>query len=264
MGVETHVDRARDRVRTEVDALDAKSAAFETFLARVKRLPPEPTPRSSAVAATGGTDARLRADGATDEGCRAVRTAFDETVRSHSVADVETPEPLLETVRSEFTDSIALALAPTTDTSFSAGVKRAVVAETETRRRETAALRRALDREAESLAAAAAAVDEVTTWVVEADERPLTDCGFDALRRRHATLAAHRERCERVAADRQVHLDGTTAAAELDTAVTHRALPPYLYDDFPTDYPVLSTVARLDDTCADCQRAVRGHLVRRA
>jgi hypothetical protein len=32
---------------------------------------------------------------------------------------------------------------------------------------------------------------------------------------------------------------------------------------FEVDHPVLATVARLDNTCKDCQRTVRDHLIRR-
>jgi hypothetical protein len=30
------------------------------------------------------------------------------------------------------------------------------------------------------------------------------------------------------------------------------------------DHPLLVTIARLEDACAECQRAVRRHLIRRA
>ncbi|OYR50821.1 hypothetical protein [Halorubrum sp. Ea8] len=54
-----------------------------------------------------------------DARCREVRRAFHETARPHSLADVDDAdaESLLETVRSEFTESVAVALAPTTDAS---------------------------------------------------------------------------------------------------------------------------------------------------
>jgi hypothetical protein len=103
----------------------------------------------------------------------------------------------------------------------------------------------------------------VVEWVETAAETPLPQLGFDALAERHRRLAAFRERCDDVVADRQSLL-GTTTGRELEAGVRHGAVVEFVYADFPVEYPVLSTVARVADTCADCQRAVRDHLVRRA
>lgn len=264
MPVTTHVDRAQSRVRTERAAVDAKADAFEAFVERVEAVSPdpEPVPTSSAgVTATAG--GLSRGTSSTENRCRTVRTAFAETVRPHSVADVDDPEPLLETVRQEFTDSIALALAPTTEASFTPECKQMLVSAAETRRTEMGALARALDREATQLAAAAETVETVTSWIVDADETPLTELGFDALRDRHETLATHRERCAELARDRQA-FRGAATSQRADVGVRHRDLIAYLYQEFPVDHPVLTTVAQLDEACAECQRAVRRHLVRRA
>ncbi|GAB3689072.1 hypothetical protein GCM10028857_24000 [Salinarchaeum chitinilyticum] len=258
--VTTHVDRARDRIDAERDAVEAKQAAFDSFVDRVEELSPAPSTTGAVATAANGLLARTSSPN--DDGCAAVRSAFAETVRPHSVDDLDDPEPLLETIRSELSDSIAVALAPTTDTTLSPGLVELIVSEARKRRAEAAVFRRALDREAAQLAAAADVVDEITGWIVEADERPLSELGFDALRRRHERLASDRDRCEALAMDRQAFLQGTTSeGAEL--GVRHRHILEYCYQDFPIDHPVLVTVVRLDDVCADCQRAVRKHLVRR-
>lgn len=260
-GIAADVDRAADRVREERDAFAEKRAAYEAFVDRVAAVPTEPAPSGSPRATAAGT--QLRAEASESDGCRAVRAAFAETVRPHSVADVDEPESLSATIRSELTDTVANVLAPTAEAAFTDGVKRAVVAEARANRTGAETTRRALDREAESLAAAAGAVDDVASWLARADETPLSDLGFDALRRRHRTLAAHRDRCEEAAAERQAFLretTGRTATAEVD----HRTLARYLYQSFRVDFPALSTVARLDGVCESCQRAVRAHLVRRA
>jgi len=266
MAVDTYIEQARTRVRTERAAVDGKLDAYETFVRRVREVQPDQTPSSLAgITATGGTT-HLSADASSTDRCRTVRTAFAETVRPHSVDDVDDvdgTEPLRETIREEFTDTIAAALAPTTDASFTPELKRMVLAEARSREAEATALREALEREDAHLDGAADAAGEVIAWIVDANESPLTDLGFDALRRRHGTLADHRARCEAVARDRQEFLDGTTSNG-LDAGVRHRSLVSYLYRDFPVDHPVLATVATLDDTCRDCQRAVRAHLVRRA
>ncbi|MFC6940562.1 hypothetical protein ACFQE8_11405 [Salinirubellus sp. GCM10025818] len=263
MVVETYVDRARERVTAEREAVDAKHEAFGAFADRVAELPTEQSPARGVTATVTATGARFRADVSTDDGCRAVRRAFAETVRPHSVADEDGGEPLLATVRKEFTDAIAVALAPTTGTTFSAGLERSLVAEVDARRAEIATTSRALDRERSQLADAAAAVDGITAWIADADETPLTDLGFEALSRRHRTLATHRERCEELAHERQTFLRGTTSRSA-EARVGHRSLVGYLYRDFPVEHPVLATAARLDAVCAECQRAVRDHLVRRA
>lgn len=261
MPVETHVDRARTRAEAEREAIEAKAEAFEAFCDRVSVVRAVSAPAATGATATAGT--QLRTDSAGEDRCRAVRTAFAETVRPHSVADVDEAEPLLETVREELTDAVAVALAPTTGARFTAELKRMVLAETRARRAETAALREALDRERTHLREATETVDEVTAWLAEADETPLSDLGFDALEARHDRLAGHRTRCERLARDRQGFLRETTTEAG-DAGIRHRDLVPYLYRDFPVDHPVLATAARLDDVCSDCQQAVRDHLVRRA
>jgi hypothetical protein len=137
-----------------------------------------------------------------------------------------------------------------------------VLAEAQSRRSEAAALQKALEREEANLDEAVGTVDETIAWIVDANETPLTDLGFGALQQRHETLANHRDRCEEVGRDRQGFLQKTTNNG-VDAGVRHRSLMPYLYQEFPVDHPVLATVATLYETCQECQRAVRDHLVRR-
>jgi hypothetical protein len=258
--VETHVARARSRADAEREAVDAKHSALGAFVDRVEALSPEPTSPAPEVTATAGV--RPASGSPPDDRCRSVREAFAGTVRPHSVDDADDAEPLLETIGSELSDSIAVALAPTTDASFSPELKRMVVSAAASRRAETAVMRRALTREMEVLEAAEETVDTVTAWVADRDETPLTELGFEALRRRHEDLAEHRERCDALARDRQSFLQGTTSQSA-EVGIDHRSLVTYLYADFPVDHPVLATAARLGEVCADCQRAVRDHLVRR-
>jgi hypothetical protein len=260
MAVDTYLDHARTCVHAEQEAIDAKLDAYETFMRRVRDLETEQTPSSTAGITTAGGATHLSADGSGTDRCQTVRTAFDETIRPHSVADVNGTESLLETIREEFTDEIAVALAPTTAASFTPELKQVVLAEARSRRSEAAALQNALDREDEYLTDAAEAVTDIIDWIVDANESPLTDLGFDALQQRYETLASHRDRCEEVARDRQEFLQKTTNNG-IDAGVRHRSLIPYLYQDFPVDHPVLATVATLGDTCQECQRTVRDHPV---
>ncbi|WP_435197445.1 DUF7260 family protein [Natronomonas sp. EA1] len=262
MVVDSPLDEARATVRTELEATDGKLDAFETFIRRVREIRPQHPSASTVGPTTAGGSTRLSMETPGANRCRTVRTAFDETVRAHSVADIDTAEPLLETIREEFTDAIAVALAPTTDASFTPDLKRAVIEEAQSRRAEAEAFRTALAREHEQLDEAAAVVDETIAWIEDVNGTPLTDLGFDSLRDRHETLAAYRDQCATVARARQAFLQETTANG-MDAGVRHRRLVSYLYPELPVDYPVLAGIATLDETCRECQRAVREHLSRR-
>jgi hypothetical protein len=259
--VETYVDRAGVRVRAEREAVAAKRDAFEAFRDRVSEIPAStPTAATGRTMATAGQG--FRADGSGDDRCRRVRTAFAETVQPHSVADVDGGESLLATIRSEFTDAIAVALAPTTEPSFSPELKRLLLSEAADRRTEADVTCRALAREQSELDDAADTVDGITTWIAGADETPLTDLGFEELRDRHERLADHRAACEDLVRDRQAFLRETTNRGT-DLGIRHRSLLGYVYGELPVEHPVLATAARLEVTCRECQRAVRDHLVRR-
>jgi hypothetical protein len=263
MVVDTYIEQARTRARAEQEAIDELLDAYEAFIRRMRELHTDQPPSSVAGITTAGEVTHRSADASSADGCRTVRTVFAETIRPHSVADIDDTEPVVETIREEFTDAIAVALAPTTDTSFTPELKQMVLAEAQSRLAEATALQKALEREETHLEEAGDVVDDIITWIVDANETPLTHLGFDALQQRHETLTDHRDRCEEVARDRQEFLDGTTNNG-LDAGVRHRSLIPYVYQDFPVDHPVLATVATLDETCHECQRTVRAHLVRRA
>lgn len=259
MSIQSHIDHARTRVQTEQESTDAKLAAFEAFLDRVADIPVEPTPSSPRMTATAGT--LSRGTPSTEDRCRSVRTAFAETIGSHSDG-VDGTESLLATIQSEFSEQIAVALAPTTETAFSPELKEQLVSEATARRTEVAVLRRALVRERTHLGDAADVVDEITAWIADADETPLTALDFDALQHRHETLARYRDQCDGLARQRQQFLRKTTNQ-NVEAGIRHRSLVLYLYEDFPVDHPLLATAARLDSACAECQRAIRSHLVRR-
>ena len=262
MSDNTCISQARTRAQAEREAVDEKREAYGTFLDRVAdvRADAAPSP-SSGMTATTGT--HLAVDSSPDDRCRAVRTVFAETIRPHSVDDIDSSESLLETIRAEFTDTLAVALAPATDAPFTPDLKQTVITEAQARHSEATALRKALEREQQQLEHAGDAVDDITAWIADADETPLIDLDFDTLVRRHDRLTTHRTRCEKLARQRQEFLRGVTNNS-IEAGVRHRSLMPYLYEDFPVDHPVLATVAQLDNTCKQCHRAVRDHLTRRA
>jgi len=253
--VRTHVRAARERVGDERAAVAAKRDALDTFREEVRSM--EPAGRGVARAAAGPV-----VDGSTGTGrerCSAVRTAFAETVAPHSG---EADEGLLETMDAELGEQLALAVAPSTPTAFTPGVRDRLVSAIEARRRELSVTLRALDGEADSLDRTRDTLGEVTDWLATADETPLSALGFEELAARHRTLGTHREACADLARRRQAHLDGTTSAGA-SVGLTHRDLVAYLYQSLSVDYPVLTTVARLVEVLECCRRAVRDHLVRR-
>ena len=274
MSQTTYIDAAQDLVEAERTAAEAKRGGMESFVERVADLPAESSPAGGpGVAGAGGLAQRTEASGV--GGCDPIRTAFAETVHPHAVAGGDSvvgadpeargaeSEPLTAAIRREFTEEIAVALAPASSVPFSPGLKRGVLTEARRRERELDVLCRALDRESESLRAAADTVASVSSWIAAADETPLSELGFDALRRRHEALAAHRDRCDGAAADRQSAL-GSTTAVGADAGLRHRDLVGSVYEGLSVDHPVLATLVRLDDACQECQRAVRAHLIRRA
>jgi len=261
--IETHVDSATEAAERERAALTEQGAAYEEFRRRVASLSTTEIRRGCAGAtAHGSVTARTARADTGGAACERVRETFAETVRPHSIDDVG-EEPLLETIREELGDGVALALAPTTDAGFTPKTKRAVLTATRERSRGIEATVAAIDSELESLETAADVVAGLTEWLAAANETPLSSLGFDALRNRHERLATHRSQCDSLLTERQELLASTTGRNQ-SADVTHRSLVRYLYSSYPVVYPVLSTVTRLVDLLDDCQRTVRSHLTRRA
>jgi hypothetical protein len=259
MSVSTSVDQARTRVQAEQDVVAEEIDAFDSFTDRVADLPTDPTPSSVGTPATAG--ARRHTDSTTDDRCRTVHTAFAETIRSRGIVDADGSEFPLETVCDAFTDATAVALAPTTEASFTPDLEQSVVSKTQDRRAEATALHEAPDREEVRLTDVGAAVDGITAWIVEANETPPTDLGFDAYRRWHETLAGSRDRCE--ALDRRQQFLRETTNEGVEAGIRHERLIPHLHRDVPVCHPLPATAAKLDATCGECRRIVRDHLVRR-
>ena len=266
--VRTHVRRALGRVADEREHLAEKRAALDEFGRAVRDLGvdvPNPSATRSDTPAGDAAAAAAPAVRGTEPGadrCRSVRDAFAETVRPYSVDDVETPEPLVETMRAELTDDLAAALAPGSGGQFTPMTKRAVLSAVADRKRELTVTDRALDAEARSLRSAADEIETVVGGLVEANETPLSGLDFTELRARHNELRGHRTLCAEVCRERQEFLHGTTSL-DADVGITHRSLVEYAYSELSVSHPVLSTATRLIALCAECQRTVRDHLVRR-
>jgi hypothetical protein len=187
---------------------------------------------------------------------------FAKTVRPCSAVDSGESEPLDETIEEELGPEIATILSPSRPGEFTAEVNDAIRSAVAQRRAERCAMSQALDLEAESLSGTLDATRELTDWLVENDQTPLIQYGFEALRDRHERLAAHRSQCDQLSRKRQDVLHRTTSH-NMEAGIAQLSLVGYLYDDLETTYPVLSTVVRLEQLCRESQRAVRDHLTRR-
>lgn len=261
MVVDTYIEHAKTRVQSEQEAIEKKLAGYESFISRVSDLQTHHTPSSTPRVITAGAT-HLETDASGNDYCRKVQTIFAETIGRRSLDDPSETRSILDTISDEFTDAVAVALAPTTEASFTPRVKQLVLTEARSRQSEVTALQRALIREESQLDDAATTVNTTISWICDANETPLTDLDYDALKHRHAMLSGHLDCCETVARERQEFLNQTTNNS-VDAGIRHRSLIPYLYQDFPVEHPVLATIAELIMTCHTCQRTIRDHLIRR-
>jgi DNA-binding ferritin-like protein len=252
---ETHVPAARERVDAEQVTVDAKVAAYETFVDRVRDVATD----AGGGEAPGPVGTTLAATTRRSGGAAAVREAFEATVRS--IEGVDDDASVFETLAAELGEEVAVALAPTTGATFTAQFRDQLIEAATERRWQLRTMATALEREAASLEAASEAFTAIREWLERADETPLRALGFDALQARHVRLDDHLDRCAERARDRQAFLDGSTSE-HAKVGLGHRCLVAFLYEDLPVDYPVLDGVATLASTCERCQRNVRAHLTR--
>lgn len=259
MTPETRLPAAVDRVDAERTAVERKRDAYDSFVARVQEVsvegPREQGGRRLAAGAAGGTLAA--GDRSAGGAAATVREAFRSTVGS--VLDEESSTA--ECIAAELGDEVAVALASAGDAPFTPERRDAVATAASKRRLQLSAMSSALDREAESLAAAQSDVETVHDWLRRVDRTPLPRLGFDELRERHERLDDHVERCARRLAERQSFLSESTGANG-QIGLEHQSLVAYLYEEFEIEYPVLAGVARTARVCRQCQRAVRAHLTR--
>ncbi|ELY54514.1 DUF7260 family protein, partial [Natronolimnohabitans innermongolicus] len=127
MTVTTRIHRARERVDAERTQTDETVAALERFARALEGIEPASPPRTAAstgnatAVSTSVVDARAAPSRSPDR-CRAVRDAFDETVRE-ATPSAARPPTLAEHVRDELGPDLALALSPESDRRFTPDVK---------------------------------------------------------------------------------------------------------------------------------------------
>jgi hypothetical protein len=263
----TRLDAAAERVAEERCAVVAERDALDEFVGRVEDLGPTGADRPLADGGvrTGPSSpgpvlgAAPGSEGPDELG--AVREAFVDLVVPTVPDHVEGDSPAA-VLRDGLGPEVAGALAaegPLTP-PVRAGLRESVAE----RRRELDATEVVLDRERDQLAAVRGTVSGTVEWLRAADETPLSELGFDALRGRHDRLAEVRSECDDLVRERQTFLEGTTGRD--GCRVSHDPFFAYLYGESETpdaDFPALATLADLAALVEDCQRAVRAHLARR-
>lgn len=247
-----YLSKASERVTAERTAVTEKRRGYAEFASRLADLSTTTVP----FGATSAPRSSVAISQPTTDGAARIRAAFDETIRS------EGTDSLVGAIRDELGDSLAVALAPSGDATLTPQLKRTVGSAIERRLQKTAVMERALSTETEALEEYTTAVRELREWLVEADQTPLSDCGFEELRRRYDRLREYSQQFDRLLQQRQTEIQGVTSL-DGEAGLTHRSLVDSLYDGLAVDHPVLWTLCRLRSLCETCQRPVRAHLVRR-
>lgn len=252
--VETEIDDALERVREERRHVSGEREAYLRFRRAVEEVSPRRPRRTSTL--SHDTVFESRRTGA----CEEVLDEFAETVRPYSVEDLDEPEgeTVLETVSEELGTEIALALSPETGAGLP---KEAVLSAVDERVVELELFVDALEEEEASLRDAHAVVEAVTESILENNAGEVYSLSFDQLCERHERLESHKDRCERTLAERQEVLHGTTAKGGAK-GLEHQELVSYLYEDLPTDHPVLATTTRLYGLCEELQQRVSEEIAR--
>jgi len=268
----THAHHALRRVVNESEHVSEKIDAYERFRSGVSEVETWSGSVGSGFSSGGGDDAGSRVGGGLlsaltsadgSDGCDRVLELFEGTVRPYSVEDVDDGEPVRATAAEALGEEVAYSLSPETEGAFPEGVNGAVVTSTADRQSELRAMEKALAREEECVRRSLNFVEEaVASDALNGREEPeLLGLRFDELRRTYRELSELQEGLERGIDLRQETLHETTnhgAAA----GVEHRELVTYLYQDFPSEYPVLSTLTRLNELCGERKRVLRDHISR--
>jgi len=250
-GARSAIDEERRRVTTELDAL----AAFRN---RVQSIDPTPTSGGTKKGG-GGTLARRQpiavADVGVQGGLDRIERAYRETVMAVPHYAEEYGDSYPESLAGEFSPDVASALIGAG--SFDRRRKRTVLSAVDDSIRARERLLDAVDRERESIGAAA---DELRPI----DEELAALAGTDFGRKRFGTLDAHRarldvlaENCESRFECRQAEIFDQRRIQRLPADVPDITV--YFYQALPFDYPVCSSVAglleRIDAIRADIERA---------
>ena len=261
--LETHLAEALKLVATEQEKINNKLKAFDQFAVGVSRISAgseiESTvtramqngnqqPLSVATQSVPDNDSRIQN----------VRSLFDKTVRPHSLEDIERPEPLLVTIREEFSEEIALALAPSTSQQFTKNLKSAILSSADQCQCNLKAMDKGLTAEKKNLEKSIILCELINEWFVS-ERNPIEREEFETLKNQHEQLDEFRDQCEQLAVDRQstIHTKKNNTPS---AGLSHTMLVDYLYQPLTVTYPILSASAQMIDVCDTRQRTIWKYL----
>jgi len=261
--LETHLVEALQLVTTEQEEINNKLKAFDRFAVGVSRISAGSEIGSSVTRAMNNRNQQSLSVATqsipdNDSRIRKVRSLFAKTVRPHSLEDIEQPEPLLVTIREEFSEEIALGLAPSTNQQFTKNLKTAILSSVDQCQSNLKAMDKGLTAEKKNLEKAISLSESLNEWLVS-ERKPIEREEFEALKNQHEQLDKFRDKCEQLAVDRQstIHTKkNNTPSADL----SHTMLVDYLYQPLPVTYPILSVSAQMVDICDTRQRTIRKYL----
>jgi hypothetical protein len=235
----TPIDAALDAVADERSTLHDERDALAAFDRRVVELP----------TATVSTGPPLVTDPQPSGGSLSrLRTAYAETVMGTPHYEAEYGDTVAESLAAEFGDDLAAAVLG--GSALTPELRDAVRAATDAARREREEFLDVLNREAESLAAAAEDVETLRTALASIDESQPSDRGFDDLHDLWTTLRELEARADGIGLRRQEVIRGHRN----DLPGVPTDLCEYLYHDLSVSYPVLVSLA---DAATELERSRR-------
>ncbi|WP_277553179.1 DUF7260 family protein [Halobaculum limi] len=271
------LNAAETRFCSEREAVVEKREAYETFRREVCQTPLDDFPAGRGGGSLGVVDGPIAVAGPSDaastatSGVERVRERFAALIRSHSLADVEADEPLVETIEAdeplvetieaEFDADVARALSQP-NTRFTEAVRDHLLSRIRERCEELDAMEAVLDTEADSVAAAREVFENAVAVTDRVPNRNLLALEFDDLRERYDTLERVRERCEDALEARQSLLHGPAGGVATSDR-THRAVVRYLYGSLDEVFPVLHVGTALVTRCGHRSDAVADQIARR-
>jgi len=235
------IDAGRAAVGDERAAVRAEYEALAAFDRRVAELSTVTVPTGPPLVAdpqpSGQSLARVRA-------------AYAETVMSVPHYEAEYGDTVAESLAAEFGADLAAALMG--GTALTPEVRDAVRAATVAARREREAFLDVLDREADSLVAAADDIAATESSLESLDDRPLSARPFDDLYDLWSTLRTLDARVDGIGLRRQETIgDHRTALPGVSTDLCE-----HLYADLSASYPVLASLADLAERLTRARRRV--------
>ena len=246
------------RCEDESELVDAKLDAYRTLDGEIAEIRTE-----RAASQQTNPHARMLPEPSSVSVFDRIRKTFIEHIGPFHDGDLTKPERLFEVLSQEFSPDLATALATGTDSNyFTSGVKTGIRKKIETRCRELESIHVAVEQEQKSLKTVEEVVLDISSWMVDRDETPLLQRGFDELRSLHETILNHQERLDEVASERQEDINNSSGNP--DVPINHSLLVEKIYGDFPVTYPGLADIAIVSELCTDVQSAVCSHLSRRA